>query len=118
MRSSWKHWIEDFLYLKTGGVRMKGIIRFVKQIFGMYEPGIEYWVRLDEIRISNKFASHDIGKKKMKHKWRYYNATGKFESPILLDHDFVLCDGYSSYLIAKKLQIYKVAVQFVAPVIN
>ena len=97
---------------------MKGIIRFVKQIFGMYEPGIEYWVRLDEIRISNKFASHDIGKKKMKHKWRYYNATGKFESPILLDHDFVLCDGYSSYLIAKKLQICKVAVQFVAPVIN
>lgn len=118
MRSNWKHWIEDFLCLKMGGIRMKGIIRFVKQLFGMYEPGIEYWVRLDEIRISNKFASHDIGKKKMKHKWRYYNATGKFESPILLDHDFVLCDGYSSYLIAKKLQICKVAVQFVAPVIN
>lgn len=96
---------------------MKRIIRFVKQLFGVYESGVEYWVRLDEIRISNEFTTHDIGKKKMKHKWRYYNATGEFESPILLDHDFVLCDGYSSYLIAKELQCINVPVQFVDPVI-
>lgn len=112
------HWIEDSLCLKAGGVRMKGIIRFVKQLFGVYEPGVEYWVRLDEIRISSEFTTHDIGKKKMKYKWRYYNATGEFESPILLNHDFVLCDGYSSYLIAKDLQCSNVPVQFVAPVIN
>lgn len=97
---------------------MKGIIRLVKQLFGVYESGVEYWVKLDEICISNEFASHDIGKKKMKHKWRYYNTTGEFESPILLDHDFVLCDGYSSYLIAKELRSRNVVVQFVAPVLN
>ena len=49
----------------------------------------------------------------MGQKWSYYRNTGEFESPIILNRDFVLIDGYTSYIIAKKLEIDKVPVYFV-----
>ena len=91
---------------------MKSLIRFIKRIFGTYEPGYEYWVYLKDIKIQSDFEKTPPKFKKMAQKWSYCRNTGKFESPIILNRDFVLVDGYSSYIIAKKSEIDKVPVHF------
>ena len=48
----------------------------------------------------------------MGQKWSYYRNTGEFESPIILNRDFVLVNGYTSYIIAKKSEMDKVPVYF------
>lgn len=88
------------------------LINKIKQALGIYKPGYEYWVSLRDIRISPDFARSWIGKKKWTHKREYYLRTGKFESQIVLNKDFLLVDGYSSYKIAKWLGLEKVPVIF------
>ena len=92
---------------------MKNLIRFIKRIFGVYETGCEYWVYLRDIKISHKFEKTPPRFNKMGQKWSYYRNTGEFESPIILNRDFVLIDGYTSYIIAKKSEMDKVPVYFV-----
>ena len=92
---------------------MKSLIRFIKRIFGVYETGYEYWVYLRDIKISPEFERTPPRFKKMGQKWSYYRNTGEFESPIILNRDFVLIDGYTSYIIAKKSEMDKVPVYFV-----
>ena len=92
---------------------MKSFIRFIKRIFGVYETGCEYWVYLRDIKISPEFEKTLPRFNKMGQKWSYYRNTGEFESPIILDRDFVLIDGYTSYIIAKKSEMDKVPVYFV-----
>lgn len=92
---------------------MKNLIRFVKRIFGVYETGYEYWIYLRDIKISPEFERTQPRFKKMGQKWSYYRNTGEFESPIILNRDFVLIDGYTSYIIANKSEIDKVLVYFV-----
>ena len=92
---------------------MKNFIIFIKRIFGVYETGYEYWVYLKDIKISPEFEKTPPRIKKMGEKWSYYKNTGEFESPIILNRDFVLIDGYTSYIIAKKLEMDKVPVYFV-----
>ena len=94
-------------------MKMNGIIRFIKSLFGKYEPGYEYWVYLRDIKISPEFERTPPKFKKMGQKWNYYRNTGEFESPIILNRDFVLIDGYTSYIIAKKSEMDKVPVYFV-----
>ena len=89
------------------------IIRKIKELFGRYEPGFEYLVDLNDIEIQIDFLKLHPKRKKMIKKWEYYNKTGEFESPILLDRDFVLRNGYTSYLIAKTENMRKVPVYFV-----
>ena len=92
---------------------MKSLIRFIKRIFGVYETGYEYWVYLRDIKISPEFEITPPRFKKMGQKWSYYRNTGEFESPIILNRDFVLIDGYTSYIIANKSEIEEVPVYFV-----
>ena len=92
---------------------MKNFIRFIKRIFGVYETGCEYWVYLRDIKISPEFERTSPRFKKMGEKWSYYRNTGEFKSPIILNRDFVLIDGYTSYIIAKKSEMDKVPVYFV-----
>ena len=80
---------------------MKKIIRFVKRLFGKYETGCEYWVRLRDIKITPQFRSTMIGTLKYKKKWQFYHRNGYCESKIILDKNFVLVDGYSSYKILR-----------------
>ena len=91
---------------------IKGIIRFIKRIFGVYETGYEYWVDLKDIKTLPQFEETPPRFKKMGQKWSYYKNTGKFESPIILNRDFELIDGYTSYIIAKKSEMDKVPVYF------
>ena len=78
---------------------MKGIVRFVKRLFGIYETDYEYWVRLGDIHITSQFQSTRIGKNKYIKKWQFYRRHGYCESKIVLNKDFVLLDGYSSFKI-------------------
>lgn len=92
---------------------MKGIIRFIKRLFGKYKAGYEYWVNLKDIKVPTYFKLTRIGTKKWNHKIGYWLRTGEFESVILLDKDFNLVDGFSSVKIAYLKGIERVPVYFV-----
>lgn len=86
----------------------------MKSLLGYYDTGYEYWVNINDIKIQPSFAAHKIGESKFDRKVKFYFKTGEFESPILLRKDFTLVDGYSSYVIAKKVvHLDKVPVYFV-----
>ena len=89
------------------------MIRGIKQIFGIYDTGHEYWVRTDSIKVPPDYELTEIGQAKWDHKVDYYLHTGTFESPILLDRGFHMIDGYSSVTIAKVTGLEKVPVYFV-----
>lgn len=89
------------------------IIRKIKSLFGKYEQGYEYLVDLEDIEIQIDFLKSHPKNQKMIHKWKYYNKIGEFESPILLDRNYILQNGYTSYLIAKTEHMRKVPVYFV-----
>ena len=42
---------------------MKGIIRYIKSLFGKYESGYEYWVYTKDIKVPNYYKSTKIGTK-------------------------------------------------------
>ena len=92
---------------------MKEIIRTIKKLFGHYEPGIEYWVNLNDIIIPDCYKKSRIREEKWNHKMNYWLNTGDFESKILLHRNFLLYDGYSSVKIAYLKGIEKVPVYFV-----
>lgn len=92
---------------------MGGIIRFIMRLFGRYQSGHEYWIRRNQIKINPEFRSNDIGKIKFKRKLRYWYNTGEFESNIILDRDYNLIDGYTSFRIAEIKEVDKVPVYFV-----
>lgn len=78
---------------------IKGFIRFVKRLVGKYEPGYEYWVKLSDIHITPQFRWSRIKSAKYKSKWQFYHRNGYCESKIVLNKDFELVDGLSSYRI-------------------
>jgi hypothetical protein len=92
---------------------MKGIIRFIKKLFGIYESGYEYWVHTKDININPSWKETQINRNKLKRKMEYWFRTGEFESQIILDKNFNLIDGYSSSYIAESNRIDKVPVYFV-----
>ncbi len=92
---------------------MKGIIRFIKKLFGIYESGYEYWVHTKDININPSWKETQINRNKLKRKMEYWFRTGEFESQIILDKNFNLIDGYSSSYIAESNGIDKVPVYFV-----
>ena len=81
-------------------------------LLGIYTPECEQWVDLKDIDIPIDFLRHHPRQEKMEQKWVYYRQTGEFESPILLNRDFELVNGYTSYIIAKTENLHKVPVYF------
>ena len=69
------------------------------------------YVKLDEIKIYKEFEEHKPGWAKMMDKHIYYGTHGKFEQPIVLNKLNYLEDGYTSYLIAKELELTWVKVK-------
>ena len=92
---------------------MKEIIRYIKSLFGKYEPEYEYWVYTKDIKVPKSYKLTNIGTKKWNHKMGYQLRTGELESKIIIDRDFNLIDGYSSMKIAHLKGIDKVPVYFV-----
>lgn len=84
-----------------------------KNIFEIFRKNNNvYHVKLSEITVPSSFQKTPPKAEKMKKKWFYYRDNGEFESPIIIDNDFVLVDGYTSYLIAKEEHINFVPVFF------
>ncbi len=92
---------------------MKNVIKFIKRLFGKYENGHEYWVNINDIIITHQFQETPPKYVKMMQKLDWYCKNGKFQSTIRLTRGFVLVDGYTSYLLAKKFDLDKVPVYFV-----
>lgn len=94
---------------------IKTLARFANRLIGKYEPGYEYWVKLSDIHIIPSFRKSRINPDKYKRKWQFYHRNGYCESKIVLNKDFVLVDGYSSYKIyrAAEGEDCKVPVWFV-----
>lgn len=91
---------------------MKSFLRWTKSLFGIYDPKYEYWVYLNDIKVPIGYKLSKIKKSKWLRKLNYWKNTGEFESPIILDKDFNLIDGYSSVKIAYVNGIEKVPVYF------
>ena len=90
---------------------------FFKRLFKKkYRKSYEYCVNLSDIKIikiKENFKLHNPNPFKMYWKRKYFKENGKFNSKILLDRDFELVDGYTSYLLAKENGMKHVEVYFV-----
>ena len=63
----------------------------------MNETTVE--MEINKIKIPEHFSKPNP--KKLQQKFKYYKENHKFESQIVIDLDYNLVDGYTSYLIAK-----------------
>lgn len=78
---------------------MKEIIKKIEKFFGYYELGEPYYVKIDSIVIPEEFKDTHPRFKKMVEKREYYRKYGTYNSKIILDRDFILLDGYTTYLL-------------------
>lgn len=77
------------------------ITNFVKSLLERHDKDSVYWIRLGDIILPEYLKGSRIKENKYKKKWRFYRENGYCESDIILDKNFVLKDGYSSYKIYK-----------------
>lgn len=91
---------------------MGKLIRWIKELFGVYETGNEYYVDIDDIEITAQFSESKPSFAKQEAKYNYYLKTGELPAPIVLKRDFTLVDGYISYLICRSYGIDRVPVYF------
>lgn len=73
--------------------------RLLKGFSKLYKTGRTYTVKLDDIIIQDGW--NYIKSWKMNKKMEYFERTGRFSSNIVIDRNFVLQDGFTSYRIAK-----------------
>ena len=74
-------------------------MRIFKLFRKHYKTGYVYKVKLDDIIIQDGWDYIRIWK--MNDRMTYFEKTGRFYSPIVIDKDFVLHDGFTSYRIAQ-----------------
>lgn len=86
---------------------MGKLIREIKELFGVYETGNEYYVDIDDIEITAQFSESKPSFVKQE-----ALKTGELPAPIVLKRDFTLVDGYISYLICLSYGIDRVPVYF------
>ena len=73
----------------------------IGMLWGLYMGERENTMKLSKIKIKDSFKKKEPKAWKMKERWEYYRETGNLYSPIVVDQDGYLVDGYISYLIAK-----------------
>ena len=66
---------------------------------------------INNIKIKKGFLDTPPKRDKMIEKWVFYTATGKFKDEIVIDNNNYLIDGYTSYLMAKTLDLKYVSVK-------
>lgn len=79
---------------------MKNIIKDLKMRLGFYKIGYSYMVKLSDIAIPIEFEDNKPKPKKMFKKREYLRRNGKYESKVVLNRNFVLVDGYTTYLLS------------------
>lgn len=83
----------------------------VRYLFGFYRTNIEYWIPIGDITISQEFQLSKPNFNKVCRKDKIFKKTGRM-SKIILNKDFVLTDGYISYLLYESYGMDKVPVYF------
>lgn len=68
-------------------------------------------IDFEDIRIPKKFKQHYPKKSKMQERWSYYNKYQEPKVSMIVDKDNVLVDGYTTYLICKKIGVEKASVK-------
>ena len=79
---------------------MNKLMRKIIVALGLHNPGEQYKESPPRF-------------KKMMHKREYFRRNDRFESKIVLSRDFLLIDGYTSYLLAKENGMKHVEAYFV-----
>ena len=92
---------------------MNNLTRKIIVALGLHNPGEPYKVKVSDIIISVEFKESQPKFKKMMHKREYFRRNDRFESKIVLNRDFLLIDGYTSYLLAKENGMKYVEAYFV-----
>ncbi len=68
-------------------------------------------VKVKDIIISDRFKADLPRAEKVYEKYSNYRKTGRFEDKILLDENYLLLDGYITYMIARMVGVKKVFVK-------
>lgn len=76
-----------------------------------YKYGVEYWIPIGEIKIKEEFLATPPSYFKYRRKLNKFIKYGEL-SPIIIDRNFELIDGYISYLIMKRFNVGKIPVYF------
>ncbi|WP_143322622.1 hypothetical protein [Clostridium sp. HBUAS56010] len=76
-------------------------------------PGSSRNISLSKIKILPTMLSHPPKPYKIAQRYTYYLRNREFQSPIILDHNYNLIDGYITYLIAKMMGCKAVEVKFI-----
>ena len=92
---------------------MNKLMRKIIAAFGLHNPGEPYKVKVSDIIIPEEFKATKPGFEKMIQKRKFYRKNNRFESKIVLNKDFLLIDGYTSYIIAKENGMKYVEAYFV-----
>ena len=93
-------------------------------MFRKLKERLFYWFRInaveffdremilfEDIKIPKEFKQHYPSKSKMQERWSFYN---KYQEPkvfMIVNKDNVLIDGYTTYLIAKKIGVKRASVK-------
>ena len=89
------------------------LMRKIIVALGLHNPGEPYKVKVSDIIIPEEFKATKPRFKKMIQKREFYRKNDRFESKIVLNKDFLLIDGYTSYIIAKENGMKYVEAYFV-----
>jgi hypothetical protein len=65
-------------------------------------------IDIDRIKVSDCIKKSLPKPDKIEQRYRFYKQTGEFDREIIIDEEYNLVDGYSTYLICKMLDIQKV----------
>lgn len=92
---------------------MNKLMRKIIVALGLHNPGEPYKVKVSDIIIPEEFKATKPRFRKMIKKRKFYRKNDRFESKIVLNKDFLLIDGYTSYIISKENGMKYVEAYFV-----
>lgn len=70
-------------------------------------------VALSKIKIPPEMISHLPKANNLTEKYTYFKYNKKFKSPIVLDKNYTLVNGYITYLLAKMMGYETIEVEFI-----
>lgn len=78
---------------------MRKIINKIKWLFNLYKVGLVCSVKVSDIIIPKHFQAVVPRAQKMNKKRAFYKKYDVYESKVILNKDFMLLDGYTTYLL-------------------
>ena len=94
------------------------MIKLFTTPFNSKKPDQPITIPLSKIKILQAMLSHPPKPYKIAQRYTYYLHSQQFQSPIILDQNYNLLDGYITYLIAKMMGCKTVTVKFANEIYN